>query len=109
MAKSDYKDFFKKRKINIKGNVHGTGCVFSSAIAAFLCLDNDVETAIGLAEDFFNQKFQSYIELPQDGKVVDLTIPEDELEVINQIKEIYNYISSIKKFSECILIGSRAR
>ncbi len=93
---------FEKRKLYFEGNIHGTGCVFSSAITAFLCLGNNIETAIHLAENFFDEKFQNFIELPQNGKIIDLTLSKDKILVINQIKEIYSYISSIKDFSMLI-------
>ena len=93
---------FEKEKISFQGNIHGTGCVFSSAIAAFLAKGNTIEDAIQLAEDFFNEKFQAYIELQDQGKVIDFTVPEDNLKVLNQIKEIYNYFSNNRKFSELI-------
>ena len=93
---------FKKSKVSFSGNVHGTGCVYSSAITAFLARGNPIEKAITKAEEFFDEKFQHYIELLDQGKVLDLTIPEERIAVINQIKEIYSYISNIKKFSEFI-------
>ena len=93
---------YEKRKLEYHGNIHGTGCVFSSAITAFLCLGNNIESAIRFAEDFFDEKFQHYLEFPTAGKVLDLTIPKEKMDLINQIKEIYNYISSIKSFSKLI-------
>ncbi len=92
----------EKRRIDIKGNIHGTGCVFSSAITAFLSKGYNIEESISLAEKFFNEKFQNYVELPNKGKVLDLTIPKEKIEVINQIKEIYNFISEKKVFSKLI-------
>ncbi len=93
---------FKKKKVLFKGNVHGTGCVFSSAIAAFLAKNCSLEDAIIKAEDFFDNKFQSFIELPDNGKLIDLTTVDERFNVINQIKEIYNVISQSKKFSVLI-------
>lgn len=93
---------FKKNKVFFSGNVHGTGCVFSSAVTAFLARGNSIENAIKQAEDFFDEKFIHFIELPDQSKVLDLTISDDKLDVINQIKEVYNYISNIQKFSELI-------
>ncbi len=34
------------------GHTHGSGCVFSSALATFLALENDVKKAVELAHDF---------------------------------------------------------
>ncbi len=93
---------FKKKKILFNGNIHGTGCVFSSAITAFLAKKNTIEKAIINAENFFDDKFQKFIELPEEGKIIDLTISDERLKVINQIKEIYNFISPLKKFSKLI-------
>ena len=92
----------EKRKIDISGNIHGSGCVFSSAITAFLTKGYNIEQSVSMAEKFFNEKFQNIIELPDKGMVIDLTLPKNKLEVINQIKEIYNYISEKKQFSKLI-------
>ncbi len=91
-----------KRKVDFKGNIHGTGCVFSSALAAFLAKGNSLKNGIKLAEEFFDEKFQNFIELPDQGRVIDLTVTGEKLKVMNQIKEIYNYLSRIKKFSKLI-------
>ncbi len=93
---------FKKKKVIFEGNVHGTGCVFSSAITAFLAKGYSIENSIVKAEDFFDNKFQSFIELPDKGKFIDLTVSEERLKVINQIKEVYNVISQSKDFSKLI-------
>ncbi len=94
--------FYKKKKVNFKGNIHGTGCVFSSVITAFLAKGYSIEKAIGKAENFFDNKFQLFIELPDNGKMIDLTFSNEQLKVINQIKEIYNKISQSKDFSKLI-------
>lgn len=93
---------FKKNKVSIERNIHGTGCVFSSAITAFIAKENSIPKAIEMAEAFFDEKFQNFIELPDAGKVIDLTTSDEELNVINQIKEVYNYISNMRKFTELI-------
>ncbi|MFX1258760.1 MAG: bifunctional hydroxymethylpyrimidine kinase/phosphomethylpyrimidine kinase [Promethearchaeota archaeon] len=93
---------FEKEKVPLTGNIHGTGCVFSSSIAAFLVKKNSIESAVELAEEFFNEKFQNFIELPHQGKIIDLTVSEEKLEIINQIKKVYNLISNSKNFSELI-------
>jgi hydroxymethylpyrimidine/phosphomethylpyrimidine kinase len=93
---------FKKSRVSFSGNVHGTGCVYSSAITAFLARGNPIVKAITKAEEFFDEKFQHYIEFSDEGKVLDLTIPEERIAVINQIKEIYNHISNIQKFSDFV-------
>ena len=42
---------YEKNRINTK-NTHGTGCTFSSAIAALLARGNDLETAVQRAKDY---------------------------------------------------------
>ncbi|MFX0042066.1 MAG: bifunctional hydroxymethylpyrimidine kinase/phosphomethylpyrimidine kinase [Candidatus Hodarchaeota archaeon] len=93
---------FRKVKVPLDRNVHGTGCVFSSAITAFLAKGNSIDKAIAMAEEFFDYKFQSFIELPDKGMVIDLSLSNNKLIVINQIKEIYNYITQFKEFSQLI-------
>ena len=94
----DFKTYTKP-KLSLKGNIHGTGCVFSSAITGFLARGHPITVAIEKAETFFDYRFQKFIELPQEGMILDLTLSEPKIEVINQIKEIYNYISRSKRFS----------
>ena len=93
---------YSKNKIPFQGNVHGTGCVFSSAITAFLAKGNSIEKAITKAEGFFTSKFQNIIDLPDAGKIIDLTLSNERIEVINQIKEVYTFISYSKYFSKLI-------
>ena len=93
---------FNKRKLNLEGNIHGTGCVFSSAIAAYLAKKFSLLKAIEMAETFFDEKFQGFIELPSGGSLLDLTRSNDKINVINQVKEIYNYISNKKEFCKLI-------
>jgi len=61
---------FKKPKIFLNKNVHGTGCVFSSAIAAYLAKKFSIFDAINLAETFFDERFQRYIGLPEEGEEI---------------------------------------
>lgn len=42
---------FSAQKINTK-NTHGTGCTLSSAIASYLALGHDIETAVSLAKKY---------------------------------------------------------
>ncbi len=93
---------YEKRRIFVKGNIHGTGCVFSSAVAAFLAKDNSIEEAIDKAEIFFDEKFQTYVEFPDQGKVIDLTVTNEKLKAIEEVKKIYNYISQKKEFAKLI-------
>jgi len=97
----DFK-IFKKQKIPLQGNVHGTGCVFSSAITAYLSLGYSLLESIEKAERFFDERFLNFIELAQKGRMLDLTLDQEHINVINQIKEIFNFISSNRKF--CVLI-----
>ena len=93
---------YKKPKLSLQGNVHGTGCVFSSAISAYLSLGNSILKSIEKSEHFFDDKFLNFIELPHEGKIIDLTLDQEQIKVINQIKEIYQFISSERKFSMLI-------
>ena len=93
---------FKKPKLTLNNNVHGTGCVFSSAITAYLSKGYTFFDAIKSAESFFDPKFQKYIELPDKGYVMNLSLSDDELKVFEQVKEIYSYVSSNKKHSKLI-------
>lgn len=100
--KSPIFKLFEKPKILFKGNIHGTGCVFSSAITAYLAKGYTLLKAIQSAEQFFDEKFQKFIELPGQGKVIDLTIPEEHLGVIEHIKSIYLFLSNKKYLSQII-------
>jgi hydroxymethylpyrimidine/phosphomethylpyrimidine kinase len=54
---SDIHHFYGSR---IKaGHTHGSGCVFSSALATFLALENDVKQAAELAHDFTRRAIES--------------------------------------------------
>lgn len=94
--------FYEKLRIHFHGNIHGSGCVYSSAIAAFLSKGYRIGDAIASAEQFFNENFQNFIKLPNKGRVIDLTYSEEQLKVITQIKEIYNFISNDKRFTKLI-------
>ncbi len=48
---------FKGNFVNTK-NTHGTGCTFSSAIAAFLALGNDIVNAIRLAKQYLQNALE---------------------------------------------------
>jgi hydroxymethylpyrimidine/phosphomethylpyrimidine kinase len=93
---------FKKQKISLNKNVHGSGCVFSSAIAGYLAKNYTFIDAIKSAETFFDDKFQKFIQLHDGGNLIDLTLPEKELNIIEQIKEIYLFLSNNKRFSVLI-------
>jgi hydroxymethylpyrimidine/phosphomethylpyrimidine kinase len=96
-----FKSFEKPRTL-FKGNIHGTGCVFSSAITAYLAKGCTLFQAIESAEHFFDEKFQKFIELPGEGKVLDLSMSEEHLRVIEQIKEIYSFLSDKQYLSKFI-------
>lgn len=95
-------NFYEKLRIHFHGNIHGSGCVFSSAIASFLSKGYNVNEAIASAEQFFDENLQNFIVLPDQGKVLNLTLSKEKMHVINQIKEIYNFVSKNKKFSKVI-------
>ncbi len=100
---SKFFKIFKKRIIPLKRNVHGTGCVFSSAITAYLSKGFSLKNSIKNAEQYFDIQFQKFIELPGNGGyVLDFPIEDNKLKIINQIKEIYNFISEDPYFSQLI-------
>lgn len=49
---------FTSNRVKTK-NVHGTGCSFSSAIAAYLALGNDLEQAVQKAKEFIYQAIEA--------------------------------------------------
>ena len=83
---------YKKPKITLQGNVHGTGCVFSSAIAAYLSLGNSIIKSIEKTEHFFEDRFLHFIDLPNEGKILDLTLDQEQIKVINQILTNRNHL-----------------
>lgn len=48
-------DYESKRKRIVNSNLHGTGCTYSSALASFLCLGNDPESAFHKAGAFMDK------------------------------------------------------
>jgi len=44
----------KRRRIR-NPNLHGTGCTYSSALASYLCLENDAVTAFNLAGEYMDR------------------------------------------------------
>ncbi|MEJ2295932.1 MAG: bifunctional hydroxymethylpyrimidine kinase/phosphomethylpyrimidine kinase, partial [Candidatus Lokiarchaeota archaeon] len=93
---------FKKPRVLLNANIHGTGCVFSSAIAAYLAKGNNIFDAVKLAETFFDEKFHKYIELPDRGYIMDLNLSDNHLNVIEQVKKIYSFLINNKNHSRLI-------
>ncbi|MFW9929164.1 MAG: bifunctional hydroxymethylpyrimidine kinase/phosphomethylpyrimidine kinase [Candidatus Thorarchaeota archaeon] len=93
---------FKKPRVLLNTNIHGTGCVFSSAIAAYLAKGKRIFDAVKLAEAFFDEKFQKYIELPDRGYTMDLSLSDNHLSIIEQVKEIYSFLINNKNHSRLI-------
>ena len=54
--------FYQGSRIETK-NTHGTGCTFSSAIAAYLARGCTLPEAIGLAKEYINTAIAHSIEL----------------------------------------------
>ncbi len=44
-------------------NTHGTGCTFSSAIAANLAKGNDIKTAVGIAKEYMNTALSAKLDI----------------------------------------------
>lgn len=58
-----YKFFhYEGKRINTK-NTHGTGCTFSSAVAAFIAREYEIDQAVKLAKDYITDAIQNSIEL----------------------------------------------
>ncbi|MCF8056146.1 MAG: bifunctional hydroxymethylpyrimidine kinase/phosphomethylpyrimidine kinase [Desulfocapsa sp.] len=47
-----------KRKRKQNNNLHGTGCTYSSALASYLCLGNDIVSAFELSGDYMDKIIQ---------------------------------------------------
>lgn len=94
-------EFFKEQKF-LEQNVHGTGCIFSAALTASLALDKDLKLAIQNTERFFDEFFENIMQIGDEGKVLTLDYSPEKKAVINQVKKIYNFIASSRKFSKLI-------
>ena len=93
---------FLKDQKSIKQNVHGTGCVFSAALTAALAIKKDLYFAIQNAEEFFDENFENITKINDRTYILTLNYSPEKKAVLNQVKEIYNFISSSKKFSRLI-------
>lgn len=93
---------FLKDQKPIEQNVHGTGCVFSAALTAALAIKKDLYFAIQNAEEFFDENFENITKINDRAYIFTLNYSLEKKAVLNQVKEIYNFISSSKKFSRLI-------
>jgi len=83
---------FEKSRIDVKP--HGSGCVFSSAIAAFLALGNDLVDAVEKAEKFIEESLRHAIKVGY-GRVP-----------VNPLAHLYN---EAEKFSVLKNVAEAAR
>ncbi len=67
----ELREFVKERVEDL----HGTGCVFSTAIAAYLAKGYDVSDAVELAEAFMEEAIRWGIEVGKGRKVIDPVAP----------------------------------
>jgi len=93
---------FEKEKTPLIQNIHGTGCVFSSALTAMLARHKEVNVAIINAEQFFDQYFETILKLGDEGLVLSLDYPPEKKNAVEQVYSIYNFISQLKEFSNLI-------
>jgi hydroxymethylpyrimidine kinase/phosphomethylpyrimidine kinase len=99
--KQEIIEFYKDQRV-IKQNIHGSGCVFSAALVASLAIKKDLHMAIKNTEQFFDESFESILQLGDIGQVISLEYSPEKKEVINQVKKIYDFIISSSKFSRLI-------
>lgn len=97
-AKTDTFTFYKEKKL-LEQNVHGTGCVFSSALIAFLATYKNLKTAIISAEQFFDEFFETIVPLGDKGQVVSLDFAPEKQKAVEQVKKIYYFIRSLKNYA----------
>ena len=63
----DGQDFHEFLDTRIEKNMHGTGCVLSSAIAARLALGDDLHHAVSFAKDYVTRAIERSIRLGKGG------------------------------------------
>jgi hydroxymethylpyrimidine/phosphomethylpyrimidine kinase len=68
----DGRDFFSLQREKVDGEYHGTGCVFSSAVAASLALGYDVHEAAVNANDFVWKAIRSAVSIGKGMKLLDV-------------------------------------
>ncbi|MHA1339675.1 MAG: bifunctional hydroxymethylpyrimidine kinase/phosphomethylpyrimidine kinase [Promethearchaeota archaeon] len=95
--------FYPRERVvlNNAKHIHGTGCVYSSLIAAFMALNYDLETCIFFAEDYMEEIFKKVFPLKK-GTVLDVGYTQEELDVLLAIQKVVNFICKDEKFSKFI-------
>ncbi len=68
----DGEDFLSLESERLEGEYHGTGCVFSSSLAACLALGYDIKEAFAGAKDFTFRAMKSAITVGRGMKVLDI-------------------------------------
>jgi hydroxymethylpyrimidine/phosphomethylpyrimidine kinase len=68
----DGKEFIYFEREKLKGEYHGTGCVFSSAITACLALGSDVREAVAKANEFVWNAIQSAISIGKGMRILNI-------------------------------------
>jgi len=69
--------YFSSRKIS-GVNSHGSGCILSSAIAAYKALGEELESAVSKAKDFLNRLLLHPSKLEGLGPVIDPSFDQEE-------------------------------
>jgi hydroxymethylpyrimidine/phosphomethylpyrimidine kinase len=68
----DGEDFIELESERIEGDFHGTGCVFSSAVATGLALGNDVRGSAVKSKDIVLKAMESAIQIGKGMKMLNL-------------------------------------
>jgi len=68
----DGKDFIELKSERLEGDFHGTGCVFSSAVAAGLALGYDVRESAVKSKDLVLKAMESAIQIGKGMKMLNL-------------------------------------
>lgn len=92
----DGKNFFKYGSKKIKKTVHGTGCAFSSAIAANLAKGKGLNKSVEIAKRYITESIQHSIRIGNGYRVIDhfynLKKESERHYAIQELKEAYSVL-----------------
>ncbi|MFX0096206.1 MAG: bifunctional hydroxymethylpyrimidine kinase/phosphomethylpyrimidine kinase [Candidatus Hodarchaeota archaeon] len=87
-------------------NIHGSGCVFSAAIAAFLAKGHSIDEAVNNAEEFIHTVFSSPVGIGRGAAIINplATIQpmEERFEVLSNLHLAIRDVSTTPRFSELV-------
>jgi hydroxymethylpyrimidine kinase / phosphomethylpyrimidine kinase / thiamine-phosphate diphosphorylase len=105
-------EMFSRGRVNEGTMTHGTGCIFSAIFTGQYALVGDFYTALSNTEKQIELAFSDLFEVPllkdsensQDigGKILDVGISSEDREILEEVVEVYQYISSERLFSDLI-------